>query len=65
MSEKNRLILAEMGANSSTSTSVTAWESQSRDGEPVTDLMENIFQALDRLNRPDSGCSGNEPSTSV
>jgi hypothetical protein len=42
-------MLRTAGAGSIASGSVTAWDSRSEVGEPVTELMEHIFQALDRL----------------
>lgn len=36
--------------------SLACWESEeSEDGEPITELMEDIFAALDRLQRRDKG----------
>jgi hypothetical protein len=36
-----------------TSGSVTAWDSESESDEPIMEMMESIFQALDRLDRHD------------
>lgn len=50
--------------DSCTSGSVTAWESEG--DEPITELMEDIFQALDRLERRDINKSReNEHALSV
>ena len=40
-------------ASSYTSGSTTAWESEN--DEPIAELMEDIFHALDRLERRDTG----------
>lgn len=39
-------------SDSCTSGSATAWESED-EREPITEMMEGIFQALDRLERRD------------
>lgn len=54
-SEKSEhlLCLSDWGADSCTSGSMTAWESGN--DEPIADLIEDIFHALDRLECRDAG----------
>jgi hypothetical protein len=54
---------ATLEASSYTSGSVTAWESEN--DEPIAELMEDIFNALDRLERRDMGKRAGRSALSV